>query len=113
MVASFFRVVGKHDTWTGNNSVQQRSPGKHHDRLTHTSQLQLYGHALVLQAINDLTAVPTRITDLQPVDNQRQVAWHRAAQAHTATEATVAAVAVAYGNHHLRLSGSISRAVGR
>lgn len=113
MVASFLGVVGEDHAWGGNNSVEQGSAGKRHARPTHTSQPQLHSHALVLQAIYDLTAVATRIIDLQPIDNQRQVAWHRAAQVHTAAEATVAAVAVAYGNHHLRLSGSISRGVGR
>ncbi|KAG7281848.1 hypothetical protein CRUP_031097, partial [Coryphaenoides rupestris] len=63
----------------------------------------IHGHTLVLHAIDDLAAVAARVVELQPPDHQRHVAGRRPPQAHTAAEPPVAAVAVAHGNHHLRL----------
>lgn len=66
-----------------------------------TLQLQLHRHALVLQAVDHLAAVPARVVELQLVDDQGHVARCRASQAHTAPEAAVAAVTVSHGNHNL------------
>lgn len=77
-----------------------------------TLQLQLHGHALVLQPVNDLTAVPPGVVEPQLFDHQRHVAGSRAAQAHAAPEAAVATVAVAQCDHHLGFPGGGSRRGG-
>ena len=95
------RQVGQHHTHTHTQSDRQTD--RQTDRRTPTPHLQVHRDALVLHAVDDLTAVAARVVEPQLPDDQRHVAGRRATQAHAAPETAVAAVAVAHGHHHLRL----------
>lgn len=70
-----------------------------------TPKLKLYGDALVLQAVYNLTAVASRVVAHQRVDHQRRVAWSAPAQTHATPEIAVTPVVGPKSHHDMPLFG--------